>query len=220
MSKNATKGYQFTIANGAVTAVYESEHGRMKLERMDANETWSVQGNTVVKTESEHGRVEITTYADTDGDGIFAKVSKSYAPASGTATVQTAVSHDHDGSGHGSGHVDGHGHDFPLSGGTDGYQFVIANNAVQAAYKLDDGHLRAETLKFGESWSLQGSDVVKTELEHGVLTSTVYSDADGDGIYTANAATGGTAVAHADDAHGTHGVSLVGVHDSDTWTGM
>ena len=78
MSNDANKGYQFTVINGAVTAVYEIKNGRAKFEKMDRDETWTVDGANIIKTESEHGRIETTTYSDINGDGIFAKMSKSY----------------------------------------------------------------------------------------------------------------------------------------------
>jgi len=78
MSNDANKGYQFTVLNGAVTAVYEIKNGRAKFEKMDRDETWTVDGANIVKTESEHGRIETTIYSDINGDGIFAKMSKSY----------------------------------------------------------------------------------------------------------------------------------------------
>ena len=81
MSNDANKGYQFTVLNGAVSAVYEIKNGRMKFEKMDRDETWTVDGANIVKTDMEHGRAEITVYSDLDGDGIFAKMSKSYPAA-------------------------------------------------------------------------------------------------------------------------------------------
>ena len=62
MSNDANKGYQFTVINGAVTAVYEIKNGRAKFEKMDRDETWTVDGANIVKTESEHGRIETRTY--------------------------------------------------------------------------------------------------------------------------------------------------------------
>ena len=82
MSNDANKGYQFTVLNGAVTAVYDIKNGRAKFEKMDRDETWTVDGANIVKTESEHGRIETTLYSDINGDGIFAKMSKSYGTAS------------------------------------------------------------------------------------------------------------------------------------------
>ena len=91
MSNNANKGYQFTVVNGAVKAVYEIKNGRAKFEKMDRDESWSVDGNNIVKIETEHGRIETTIFSDIDGDGIFAKMSKSYGTASSTAAVNSST---------------------------------------------------------------------------------------------------------------------------------
>ena len=91
MSNDANKGYQFTVVNGAVTAVYEIKNGRAKFEKMDRDESWSVDGNNIVKTETEHGRIETTIFSDIDGDGIFAKMSKSYGAANSTATLNSST---------------------------------------------------------------------------------------------------------------------------------
>jgi hypothetical protein len=115
MSNDANKGYQFTVLNGAVTAVYEIKNGRAKFEKMDRDETWTVDGANIVKTESEHGRIETTIYSDINGDGIFAKTSKSYGSANPVIANSSSLisgsdsddqwrgnnSDDHDDSGHG-----------------------------------------------------------------------------------------------------------------------
>ena len=118
MSNDANKGYQFTVLNGAVTAVYEIKNGRAKFEKMDRDETWTVDGANIVKTESEHGRIETTIYSDINGDGIFAKMSKSYGTASPVIANSSSLisgsdsddqwrgnnSDDHYDSGHGNAH--------------------------------------------------------------------------------------------------------------------
>jgi hypothetical protein len=76
MSNDSSKGYQFTILNGVVTAVYVVQNGHAKFEEMDRDEAWTVDGNNIIKTETEHGRVKTTLYSDVDGDGIFAKMSQ------------------------------------------------------------------------------------------------------------------------------------------------
>ena len=73
---DSSKGYQFTLSGNTVTAVYEVEHGRVKFERMDSDETWSFDGTNVIKTEWDDGRLETTTYSDANGDGLFFKASR------------------------------------------------------------------------------------------------------------------------------------------------
>jgi len=67
MSSNSNL-YKFTINGNTVTAVYELENGRIQLERMKSNETWTFDGNNVIKSEYENGRLKTSTYSDSDGD--------------------------------------------------------------------------------------------------------------------------------------------------------
>lgn len=80
---SSSKGYQFSISGNTVTAVYEVKNGRMKAERMDSDESWSFDGTHVIKSEMDDGRLEITTYADVDKDGLFFETGKTYS-ASGS----------------------------------------------------------------------------------------------------------------------------------------
>jgi hypothetical protein len=67
--------FQFGAA-GQVTAVYEVErNGRLEREDIDADETYTRVGGFVVKTEIDDGRIEQTTYADADGDGVWRAVT-------------------------------------------------------------------------------------------------------------------------------------------------
>ena len=71
------EGYRFDISNGSVLAVYEMEHGRSQLKRIDANETWSVSNGQVSKIEQEHRATQTTVYTDSDGDGVYQAASSS-----------------------------------------------------------------------------------------------------------------------------------------------
>lgn len=191
MSNDANKGYKFTIQNGTVIAVYEIKNGRTKLETMDRDETWSVSGNDVIKTELDDGRLETTVHTDANGDGIFMKAAASYGsasplPPSGTPTIP------------------GYAYD------QDGYRFDMANGTINAVYEIERGVSRQERIDYNESWSIQGSDVVKTEVEHGITETSVYSDTDGNGIYakvskTYSSDNGGTPLVWNDQHHGNEG---------------
>ena len=87
MSNSSSKAYKFQIVNGTVTAVYKIENGRIQNDGMDHDESWSLDGGNVVKTQWDDGRLETTTYSDANGDGIFFAVSKTYANSQGTATM-------------------------------------------------------------------------------------------------------------------------------------
>lgn len=64
-----------------------------------------------------------------------------------------------------------------------GYQFTIQNGLVTQVFEIKNGHVKQKGIDFDKSWSVQGSDIVKTEFEHGIAETTIYADADGNGIY-------------------------------------
>jgi hypothetical protein len=203
MGTHSSKGYQFDITNGAVSAVYELKNGWIKSKEIERDETWSVQGNQVTKTELDHGRLETTTYADTNGDGIYAKVSSFTLPASAAST-------DH--------HHDDNHNEHASDQGARGYRFTTLDQKISAVYEVEHGRLKANTLEFGESWSLQGDIAVKTEIEHGFTKTTIWSDTDGDGIYTRvsnhvgiDRPSDATPESHAPEGHAEHHIDLVGI---------
>lgn len=70
-------------AMGQVTAVYERERdGRLEREDIDRDESYARVGDFVVKTEMDDGRIELTYYADADGDGVWFEVAQ-VMPGSG-----------------------------------------------------------------------------------------------------------------------------------------
>ena len=71
--------HRFELVNGQVTNLQEFDDGRWKIERIDANETWTFDGTNLIKTERERYGSEISTFTDPDGDGIFTKISEIYA---------------------------------------------------------------------------------------------------------------------------------------------
>lgn len=160
MSNNSNKSYKFSIVNSAVTAVYEVKNNRSKLEKMDGNETWFVEGTNVIKIELDHGRLETTVFSDADGDGVFLKTSKSYSEASKAPTLGMVGS------------------------SQNGYQFDVANDSVTAVYEIERGYKSQERIDLNETWTVNGSNIIKTEVERGITETSTYTDADGDGVFT------------------------------------
>lgn len=160
MSNNSSKGYKFSIVNSAVTAVYEVKNNRSKLEKMDGNETWTVDGTNVIKTELDHGRLETTVFSDADGDGVYLKISKSIGAAATTPAADV------------------------VSPSQNGYQFDIANDSVTAVYEIERGYKSQERIDLNETWTVSGSNIIKTEVERGITETSTYADADGDGVFT------------------------------------
>lgn len=164
MSNDANKGYQFTVLNGVVSAVYEIKNGRVKFEKMDRDETWTVDGANIVKTEAEHGRVETTVYSDIDGDGIFAKMSKSYGTDSSTIANSTTQN-------------------LTTSQLQNGYQFDVVDGAVAGVYEIERGYKSQERIDLNETWTIDGANIIKTEVERGITETSIYSDLDADGVF-------------------------------------
>lgn len=68
---------------------------------------------------------------------------------------------------------------------SDLYKFTIRNGQIVAVYEYDDGIFKAERVDANESWALDAEgNVVKTEVERGRTETKVFSDPNGDGIYT------------------------------------
>ena len=187
---DSSKGYQFNLSGNNVTAVYEVEHGRVKLDRIDHNETWSFDGTNVIKTEWDHGRMKTTTYSDVNGDGLFFKASKTYAGTS-------SYSHGNDDDDHGGydKYSDNHNNDHGNWGdstpsldtqlyGEEGYQFGFdANGVVTSVSEVEHGRVKAERMGWNETWAFDGLDVIQTETKFGKVETTVYTDANQDGVF-------------------------------------
>lgn len=79
-AQSSQEKYVFTFdASGKVTSVAELEgNGRLSYERIDRNETYSRYGDLVIKLETERGSTEWTAYADSDHDGLWAKLASGY----------------------------------------------------------------------------------------------------------------------------------------------
>jgi hypothetical protein len=63
------------------------------------------------------------------------------------------------------------------------YKFVVQNGMVTAAYEVEDGTTKLESVDRNETWSVNANLVIKTKYEDGQREITVYSDDDGNGIY-------------------------------------
>ncbi len=157
--------YRFTTSGSTVTAVYEVENGRTKQERMERDETWSFDGKLVTKTEMDDGRLETTTYADPDGDGLFVKVGKTYAAAgnSGTTPVGSTTP--------------------TLQSADKGYKFDISNGIVTGAYEVKYGRVKADRIDQNETYTVDGANVLKTERDFGDVEYSLFSDSDNNGIF-------------------------------------
>ena len=80
------KAFQFTIAGGNVTQVFEIKDGVPEPKSIDdaGSETYTVSSDGVVtRTEVKPLGTEITRYADIDGDGYYNRISEQWQSATG-----------------------------------------------------------------------------------------------------------------------------------------
>lgn len=176
-------GYRIALSNGSLSAIYKVEHGRSTLKRADSDESWTLNGNQLIKTEQEHGITETTVYTDSDGNGIYTRQSQS-----------STASQD--------------GSSLSLSTSQEGYRFDISNGSVLAVYEMEHGRSQLKRIDANDTWAVSNGQVSKTEQEHGVTQTTVYTDSDGDGVYQA---------ASSRSTDGT--ICLSGVSDDASWAG-
>jgi serralysin len=66
----------------------------------------------------------------------------------------------------------------------EGYQFKISNNQVTALYEVEHGRVQQKAFELGDTWRVDGSQVIKTEINHGYMETSIYADTNRDGIYT------------------------------------
>jgi Ca2+-binding RTX toxin-like protein len=153
--------YRFSLSNGQVSGVYEWDDGRWQLDRIDANESWTLSASQIVHTETERGVAEVSVFQDLDADGVYYKVSESYQSIAPSVTLTQ-----------------------PLSSGTEsGYRVTIANNSVAGVQEIHNGYAEFVRMDANETWSISGASIIKTEQEHGFAEVTVFQDPNGDGIY-------------------------------------
>jgi hypothetical protein len=77
------------------------------------------------------------------------------------------------------------GHDDEADGGlTDRYRFSLNNGKVTNLQEYDDGRWRQERSDGSETWSFDGTNLIKTETERHSSSISTFSDPDGDGVFT------------------------------------
>lgn len=131
LNDSYARGYQFAITNGTITGITEIERGYAQQERIEYGETWSVIGSQVIKTEIEHGFTQTSIYADTNGDGIFTKVSQAYSPLSSSTAVNTVALNSIQGGSDSDDVWNG-------SSSSDNYYGAVGNDLLRGGYGDDD----------------------------------------------------------------------------------
>lgn len=174
---NSQENYVFNIdSNNNVLSVAKIDgRGRMRNERIDADETYSVLDGYVIKEEvSRYGQVEWSVYADSNGDGRFAEVAEGKGAVDYLGLTQS---------------LDQLGPnvealDFKLEVGRENKVFTFdVNGEVTAVGELGRyGQIKNERIDANESYDIVGDFVVKTETSrYGKTEWSVYADGDNDG---------------------------------------
>jgi len=190
--ENSQEGYKFVVSNGAVTAVAEVEHGFVKNKSIKPKETYSISGNDILKTEREGAYQEVSRYTDANGDGLYLKVSEikvlNTAGASTGTSLQNTLSRgdSDDWIGQIGSFRATEDHGARADSGTnsqEGYKFVVSDGAVTAVAEVEHGFVENKSIKPNETYSISGSDILKTEREGAYQEISRYTDANNDGLY-------------------------------------
>ncbi len=161
------KQYTFNIVNGTVTDLFGVENGIAERESIDDRDTFIINNNQITHTKTDSDGVETTVFFDSNGDGFYTILSET----------------DHDGS---SGDRDNDRNDHDNFSGRDDHEafiFKTANGQVTAVSELDDGVLKPKSIDSNETYTLDGSDVIRTETETSGTEITRYANADEDGQF-------------------------------------
>ncbi len=172
--------YVFNIsANNTVLSVAKIDsRGRMRSERIDANETYSVMDGYVVKQEfGRYGQTEWSVYADLSGTGRYTEVSDGKGPvdlptlladitalnaAAGPIVPGALVGYEH--------HI---------------FAFDETGNVSAAGEINRSGFVEADYIAANETYSVVDGYVIKEEVgRYGQVEWSVFADADADGRYT------------------------------------
>lgn len=149
-----------------VVRVREWDDGRWKREDIDRNERYFLQDDLLVHEK----RNRVRYYEDADGDGIWRRTSQNGATGSdplisgGTPVVNNGSSNSWD--------------------GDDPHRFDLVDSQVSNLKKFDDGRWKRERIDYNETWTFDGTNLVKTEQEHYGNEISTFTDPDGDGIFT------------------------------------
>jgi hypothetical protein len=167
-----------------VVRVQEWDDGRWKREDLHRDERYYLQDGQLVHEE----RNRVRYYEDTNGDGIWRRTTRTGVNSliadstndpviSGGTAVATANSYESwddrdDGWEHRSGY------------GEDAHRFDLVNGQVTNLQEFDDGRWKNERIDYDETWTFDGTNLVKTERERYGNEISTFTDNDSDGIFT------------------------------------
>ncbi len=160
------KQFMFTIENGVVTAFYEVENDISEQQSIDNEDSFVVEGSQITHTKQNADGPEVTVFSDPDGDGFYSIVSDS-----------TDTDGDDDGN-------DNDDAPIPEEGEHKAFQFTIEGDQITQVFEIKDGVPEPKSIDDNsETYTVDGTEVVYTEIETLGIEVTRYADIDGDGNY-------------------------------------
>jgi hypothetical protein len=162
-SRNGTqKQYTFDIVDNVVTAFFEVENGIVQQESIDRDDSFAISDGQIIHTKATSNGSETTVFSDPDGDNFYSVLSESNQDGSNNRSDDNSSGRDSHKS----------------------FVFETANGQVTSVFEVeDDGVLKPDSIDSNETYTLDGSDVIRTEVESFGTEITRYSDTDGDGQY-------------------------------------
>ena len=174
-----------------VVMVKEWDNGRWRREDLDRNERYYLQDGLLV----HERRSRVRYYEDVNGDGIWRRTSLAAGGSSlsadaasdplisgGTSAVSTRSGESWRGYDGDDDYDDGWER---RSGyGDDAHRFDLVNGQVTNLQEFDDGRWRSERIDYNETWTFDGTNLIKTEREGYGSEISTFTDPDGDGIFT------------------------------------
>lgn len=128
---SSQKIYSFNIQEGLVTAAFKYDDGRWKQDRMDSDERYVIDGENVLRVETEHARREITIFSPLPGTpNLYVKTGESYLAAS---PAQELIA------------------DGDYSGSTSGHEALEGSESGTSATDHDEAHETRESHGVGAS---------------------------------------------------------------------
>ena len=170
-----------------VVKVKEWDDGRWKREDSDRNERYDLQDGLLV----HERRNRVRYYSDDNGDGIWQRTnlgnannfaqetSSDLVISGGTSTMNRSRNDDwrdddwRDDD-----------RDYPSGYGEDAYRFDLVEGQVTNLQEFDDGRWKQERIDYDETWSFDGTNLIKTERERYGSEISTFSDPDNDGVFT------------------------------------
>ena len=165
-----------------VVKVKEWDERRWKREDIDRNDRYYLQDGLLV----HERRNRVRYYNDDNGDGIWQRTNLGKANNFAQETSSDLVISGGTSTMNRSRDDDWHDDDrkYRSGYGEDAYRFDLVNEQVTNLQEFNDGHWKPESIDYDETWSFDGTNLIRTEQERYGSEISTFSDPDKDGVFT------------------------------------